>query len=195
MSLHFKDRSLYQERSVFSQHKVFRLLRYQQIQKGPSFKTPQTFSVDASGKVTVDYADKGNEKTITDQIPLPPDLANGIITTLLAQIDPRAETTLSMLVSTPKPRLVKLKIASMGQDSFAVGGFAAKATHYVIKVDLGGLTGAAAKVLGKQPPPMHVWIARNAPVFLKSEAPLYEDGPIWRIELASPSWSMDSPQK
>jgi hypothetical protein len=127
--------------------------------------------------------------------PIPPDLANGIVSTLLAQIDPKVETSLSMLVSTPKPRLVKLKIASVGQDSFSVAGVAAKAAHYVINVDLGGLTGAAAKVLGKQPPLMRVWIAGTAPVFLKSEAPLYEDGPIWRIELASPSWPTDSPKK
>jgi hypothetical protein len=97
-----------------------------------------------------------------------------------------------MLVSTPKPRVVKLKIASAGQDSFSVGGVSAQATHYVINIDIGGVAGAAAKVLGKQPPPTHVWIVRNSPIFLKSEAPLYEDGPIWRIELASPSWPRDS---
>jgi hypothetical protein len=194
LRLHFKDGSLYQETSVFSQQKVFRLLHYKQIQKGPAFKTPHTFSFDASGNVTVEYADKGNKKAITDQISLPSDLADGIITTLLTQIDPKTDISLSMLVSTPKPRVVKLKVSSVGQDSFLVGGVAAKATHYLIDIDIGGVTGAVAKVLGKQPPPMHVWVAENAPVFLKSEGQLYEDGPIWRIELASPSWPKDSPK-
>jgi hypothetical protein len=90
MSLHFKDGSLYQETSVFSQQKVFRLLSYKQIQKGPSFKTPHAFSFDTSGKVTIEYADKGSEKTITDQILLPPDLADGIITTLLTPNRPQS---------------------------------------------------------------------------------------------------------
>jgi len=187
-SLHFKDGSLYQETSVFSQQKVFRLLRYKQIQRGPSFKTPHTFSFDSSGSVSVEYTDKGNEKAITDHISLPADLANGIVTTLLLQIHPKTEVSLSMLVSTPKPRIVKLKVTPAGEDSFLVGGVAAKATHYLINIDIGGVTGAVAKLLGKQPPPAHVWIAKNAPVFLKSEGQLYEDGPIWRLELASPSW-------
>ena len=98
-----------------------------------------------------------------------------------------------MLVSTPQPRVVKLKISAMGQDSFSVGGLGAKATHYIIKIDIGGVTGVVAKVVGKQPPPIHVWVAAgNAPVFLRSEGPLYDDGPIWRVELASPAWPKDS---
>jgi hypothetical protein len=97
--------------------------------------------------------------------------------------------TLSMLVSTPKPRVVKLNISPSGQESFLVGGAAAKATHYIMKIDIGGIAGVAAKVVGKQPPPLNFWIAAGtAPVFLKSEGPLYEDGPLWRIELASPVW-------
>ena len=75
-------------------------------------------------------------------------------------------------------------------------GSAAKATHYVIKVDIGGVTGVVAKVIGKQPTPTDVWIAAgNAPIFLKSEGQLYEDGPIWRIELASPIWPKGSQGK
>jgi hypothetical protein len=120
---------------------------------------------------------------------MPPDLANGIIPTVLTDVDPKVETTLSMLASTPNPRLVKLKISASEQDSFSIGGAGAKATHYVMKIDIGGVTGAVAKVVGKQPPPVHFWVAAgSAPVFLKSEGPLFEDGPIWRIEMASPAW-------
>jgi hypothetical protein len=94
-----------------------------------------------------------------------------------------------MLVSTPKPRIVKLKISSAEQNSFYIGGSAEKATHYIIKIDIGGVTGVAAKVVGKQPPPVHLWIAAGkTPIFLKSEGALFEDGPIWRIETASPAW-------
>jgi len=193
-SLHFADGSLYEETSVFSQSRNYRLLTYKQVMKGAAFKTQETLSLNVStGVVNIRYTDKdGKEKTIADKLSLPPDLANGILSTLLAEAAPQAEMTLSMLVSTPKPRIVKLKISSSGQESFTVGGSAAKATHYIMKIDIGGVEGVAAKIVGKQPPAEDFWIAAgNAPAFLKSEGPLYEDGPIWRIELASPVWPKD----
>lgn len=191
LSLHFADGSLYEETSVFSQSRNYRLLTYKQVMKGPAFKTQETLSLNAStGAVNVQYTDKdGKEKTVADKLSLPPDLANGIFLMLLTEAAPQSEMTLSMLVSTPKPRIVQLKISPSGQESFSVGGSSAKATHYIMKIDIGGVEGAAAKVVGKQPPPEDLWIAAgSAPVFLKSEGPLYEDGPIWRIELASPVW-------
>jgi hypothetical protein len=166
--------------------------------KGPAFKIPETLSLDASrGNVNIQYTDKdGKEKTIADKLSLPPDLANGILSMLLTDADPKEETTLSMVVSTPKPRVVKLKVSASSQDSYSVGGSGAKATHYIVKIDIGGIMGVAAKVVGKQQPPVDMWIAAgNAPVFLKSEGPLYEDGPIWRIELASPVWPKASPKR
>jgi hypothetical protein len=197
LSLQFSDGSFYEETSVYSQSRVYRLLSYKQVMKGPAFKTPGTLSLDASsGTVNISYTDKdGKEKTTTEKLSLPPDLANGILSLLLMEADPKVETTLSMLVSTPKPLVVKLKVVSPGQDSYSLGGASGKATHYIVKIDIGGLTGVAAKVLGKQPPPVDMWVAAgNAPVFLKSEGPLYRDGPVWRIELASPVWPK-APQK
>lgn len=197
LSLHFKDGSLYRETAVFSQRRVFQLLTYKQVEKGPSFKTQQTLNVDTStGKVRVQYTDKdGAVKTIEDKLALPVDLANGILPTLLTDADPKVENTLSMLVTTPKPRLVKLKISPSEPDSYTVGGAGAKASHYIVNIDIGGVTGTLAKVAGKQPPPLHFWVAAgNAPVFLKSEGPLFQDGPVWRIELASPVWPK-APQK
>ncbi len=191
LTLNFRDGSLYQETSVFSQQKTYRLLTYKQVMKGPAFKVPQTLTLDtATGAVHVQYTDKdGKDKTIDDRLSLPPDLANGILSTLLTDTDPKVDTTLSMVVSTPKPRVVKLKVSSPGQDSFSIGGVEAKATHYVIKIDIGGVTGAVAKVVGKQPPPAEMWIAAgSAPVFLKSEAQMFEDGPVWRIEQTGPTW-------
>lgn len=198
LTLHFKDGSLHEETAVFSQRKTYELLTYKQIQKGPAFKTPRTLSFNTgTKKVSIEYTDKdGQVKTMSEQVDLPPDIANGMIPMLLTDADPNAETTLSMLVSTPKPRIVKLKISPAGEDSFSVAGSGAKAIRYSIKIDIGGITGVAAKVVGKQPPPIQMWIAAgNAPVFLKSEGPLYEDGPIWRIELASPTWPKAPPSK
>jgi hypothetical protein len=62
----------------------------------------------------------------------------------------------------------------------------------VVKIELGGLAGVVAPVIGKQPPDTDVWILEgDAPAFLKSQGPQFQDGPIWRIELASPSWPDD----
>src|SRR4051794_17719530 len=144
LGFHFKDGSLHQETSVYSQRRTFRLLTYHLVQKGPAFKRPVDVSVNAStGLATIKYKDDDEkEKTITDRLTLPADLSNGMVTTLLGDIDPKApRTTLSMLVATPKPRLVKLEIAPIGEESFAVGGSAASAIHYAIKVDIGGITG------------------------------------------------------
>ena len=145
----------------------------------------------SDGQVTIHYSDDdGKEKTITDRVKMPADLANGLIPTLLGDIDPKApRTTVSMLVATPKPRLVKLEISPAGENSFSVGGAPGKAMRYVVKVDIGGISGLIAPMIGKQPPDTHVWmIGGKAPGFLRSEGPLFQDGPIWRIELASPVW-------
>lgn len=195
LDFHFKDGSLHQETSVFSQRRTFQLLTYHLVQKGPAFKRPIDISVNAStGQVTIHYMEDDKEKTITDHLNLPADLANGMVTTLLGDIDPKASsTTLSMLVATPKPRLVKLQVSPLGEDSFTVGGSAAKAIRYAVKVDIGGITGVIAPIIGKQPPDTHVWMVRGkAPGFLKSEGPLFQDGPVWRIELASPVWPKTS---
>jgi len=45
----------------------------------------------------------------------------------------------SMVGATPKPRLVKLKITQVGQESFTAEGPRYDATHYLVKVDLGAL--------------------------------------------------------
>jgi hypothetical protein len=192
LAFHFKDGSIYRETSEFSQARTFRLLTYRLLWKGPAFKGAMDMSVNtSSGQVTIRYTDDdGKEKTITERLELPGDLANGMVPTLLGDIGPNApKTTVSMLVATPKPRLVKLEISPAGEDSFTVGGMAGKATRYSVKVDIGGIRGLVAPIVGKQPPDTHVWIAGGkAPGFLKSEGPLFPDGPVWRIQLASPVW-------
>ncbi|HYM13258.1 MAG TPA: hypothetical protein VEU62_21140, partial [Bryobacterales bacterium] len=192
---HFKDGSVHAETTVFSQRRTFQLLTYHLVQKGRAFKRPTDMSLNAStGQITIRYTDEdGKEKTITDRLKLPADVANGFVTTLLNDIDPKApRTTLSMVASTPKARLVKLEISPRGEDSFSIGGSARKAMRYVIKVDIGGISGKIAPIIGKQPPDTYVWmVGGKTPGFLKSEGPLYEGGPVWRIELASPVWPGD----
>jgi hypothetical protein len=192
MILHFKDGSVNEETTVFSQRHTFRLVSDHLVQKGPAFKQPMDVSVDGStGQVTVHYTDDGQDKTATDRLKLPADVvSNGMVLTLLKNIRPGVPlTTLSMVAAAPKPRLVNLLISREGEDSFSAGGSARKATRYVVKVDIGGVAGVVAPLVGKQPQDTHVWIlGGDAPSFVKSEGPLYPGGPVWRIELASPDW-------
>jgi len=178
--------------AAFSQDENFKLLSDHLIEKGPAFKNPTETLIDAStGEVKVRYAGKdGKEKVDTDHMELPGNLANGLIFTLLKNIDPSTpRTTLSMIVSTPKPRLVKLVVTPQGEEPFLIGGSRRKATHYVGKLEIGGLAGVVAPLVGKNPPDTHVWIlGGEAPAFLKFAGPLYSGGPVWRIELSSPAY-------
>jgi hypothetical protein len=189
----FKDGSVHDDTAVFSQRRDFRLLSDHLVQKGPAFQHPMEISIDGStGQVTVRNTDNdGKEKVMTERLNLPPDVANGMVLTLLKNIRSDAsQTKVSMVAATPKPRLVKLAIAPQGEEPFSVGGSSRKATHYVVKVEIGGAAGLVAPLLGKQPPDTHVWIlGGEAPAFVKSEGPLYFGGPIWQIEPVSPVWS------
>jgi hypothetical protein len=189
---HFKDGSIHDETAVYSQTQRFRLITDHLVQKGPTFPQPLEMSIDgSSGRITVRYTDEhGKEKVEAERLDIPPDLANGLILTLLKNVQTNAPPkTVSLIAATPKPRLVKLAITVAGDQPFATGGTARKATHYVLKVEIGGISGLVAPLLGKQPPDSHVWIlGGEAPAFVKSEQPLYLGGPLWRIELVSPVW-------
>ena len=189
LTFRFKDGSLYEDTTIFSQRGTFRLLRHHLIQRGPSFKQPVDTLIDAStGQVKVRYTEeKGQEKVVAERIELPPDVANGLLFTLVKHIKPSVpQTTVSMVATTPKPRLVKLAILPHGEEAFTIGSFRHKAMHYVVKVEIGGVTGFLARLMGKQPPDMHVWVlGGEAPAVVKLEGPLYAGGPIWRIQLAS----------
>jgi hypothetical protein len=161
------------------------------VLKGPTFMHPtETSSEGSTGQVTVRYTgDDGKEKVLNHRLELPPDVANGLMFTLVKQIQPGVpRTTVSMVATTPKPRPVKLAILPQGEEPFSSGTIKHKAMHYVVKVEIGGVAGMLAHLLGKQPPDTNVWVlGGEAPAFVKSEGPLYEGGPIWRVELASPA--------
>jgi hypothetical protein len=91
---------------------------------------------------------------------------------------------------------VKLDIVRGGEDRFSTGAIGRAATHFVVKVDIPGVTGALADVLGKTPPDSHVWVLPgDAPTFVKAEWPLSADGPVWRVEMVSPVWPSRTPPR
>jgi hypothetical protein len=103
-------------------------------------------------------------------------------------------TTVSMVVVTPKPRLVKLVISNVGDDKCFVAGSSRKANRYDIKINLGGVAGVVAPIIGKAPPDIQIWtIGSDATTFARERGPLYPEGPMMTIQLASPTWP-DTPK-
>jgi hypothetical protein len=195
ITFRFKDGSRQEETTVFSQRGEFRLISYHLVQKGPAFKNASDLWVACgTGQVTVRYTDDGKEKVAHEHLALPPDLANGLIPMLLMNIRPGTEQIeVPMVVAAPKPRLVKVVVNAAGTEPFSLAGFSREAMHYVAKVDIGGVAGVVAPMVGKQPPDSQIWIlGGEAPVVLKSESPAYAGGPMWRIELLSPVWPQAS---
>jgi len=188
MVLRFTDGSLYDETTIFSQRGTFRLVRDHLVQKGPAFKQSMDRIIDSSNnEVTVRDKDKdGSERVRTDRLELPPDLANGLLFTVVKDIPSGAPgTTLSMVATTPKPRIVKLEITPQGSDPFSVGNIKRTATCFVVKIKVGGVAGIIAPLFGKQPPDLHIWVVESeAPGFVRFEGPLEADGPVWRIQMA-----------
>ena len=194
--LTFKDGSVDDETTIFTQRRTFALISDHHIQKGPYFPHPLDTLIDvASGQVTVRSTDKDGKVDVkTDKMKLTPDLANGLVPILLENARSDAQgMTAPMIVFAPKPRLAKLVISSVGEDHASVAGNTRKATHYEIKIDLGGIAGVIAPIIGKAPPNIQAWtISGGATTFAKEVGPLYAEGPMMTIQLASPSWPQES---
>lgn len=185
----FRDGSLYEDTSEFSQKTKFRLLHDHLVQKGPSFQQAiETWVDTGTGQVVVRYKTKdGKDHELKQNLALPADLANGMLFTVLKDISPQASlTTLSYLATTPKPRIVKIEVFPEAKKRLTASSDD-EAEVYQLKFKIGGVPGLVARLLNKQPPDTRVWVLRSAaPTFIKSEGPLYDGGPIWRIEVVSP---------
>jgi hypothetical protein len=187
---HFKDGSLDDEQAVFSQRGTFRLISDHHIQKGPAFPHPMDLMIDAaSGRVTAKYQEDNKDKSDSQHLDLSPDVANGLLLTVLKNIPAKLnQFKFDYVAAAPKPKLVHLNITREGEATFAIGGANHKATRFQVKVEIGGVSGAIAPLVGKQPTDINIWILQNGmPAFVRLEGALYPQGPIWVIELAAPS--------
>ena len=184
----FKDGSLYEEITKFTQHGKFRLVSDQVVQKGPSFKQQSESWIDVeTSKIKVRTNENGKEKTTTNHLDLPDDVSNGLLFVLLKNVDPAVETTVSFVAASSKPRVVKWNISPGPEKTIKIGWMTQKAQHYVVKTKIQGPAGVVAPLVGKQPPDIHIWLVKSeAPTFVEFEGPLSEDTPVWRIELAAP---------
>lgn len=184
----FKDGSIDDDVTVFSQTSVFRLISDHHIQRGPSFPKPIDFLIDMkSGDLTF----KAEDGTVSKaHMELPADVSNGLPPNLLHNILPSTpETKIAYIAPVKKPRLVHLSIKPTGTLPFRVGALRRSATDFTLHVELGGVAGVVAPIIGKQPSDYHIWLQSGVPpAFVREEGPLYEGGPISRMEQVSPSF-------
>jgi hypothetical protein len=191
LTFHFRDGSIDDELTVFRQGSVFQLLQDHHVQKGPSFPEPLDVTMDVmSGQVTWREQKDGKDEVKTEHMDLPPDLANGLMSLVVQNFPAKAsEMKVSYLAGGSKPRLVKLNIKPDGKSAFRLGGRTRQAKQFKIHIELGGVTGVVAPVIGKQPADIEIWVLDDeVPAFLRMEGPLYQQGPIWSMVLAAPAW-------
>jgi len=193
--LHFNNGSVDDETATFTQNHTFHLLSDHHIQKGPFFPKPLDITVEDGGQITTRSTDKdGKPQVDTQHLDLPSDICNGMIGPLLMNVPANTpEFTQAIVLPAGKGRLAKLHIAPESEQSFTVAGVSRKATVFRIKIDLGGVAGVVAPVVGKQPADVHVWVVEGtAPEVVRVQQQLYEGGPIVSVELAGATFPHDS---
>jgi hypothetical protein len=185
--LRFKDGSVDDETAVFTQEHTLSLISDHHIQKGPYFPKLLDMLVEANGQITTKSIGKdGKEQVETQHLDLPPDISNGIIGPLLLNVSANsAPFKLSMVAPVGKGRLVKLDVTPEGEQTFTVVGIKRKAQVFRLHIDLGGVIGVVAPIVGKQPDDIHVWVIEgNAPESIRVVQQLYGGGPVVSVELA-----------
>jgi hypothetical protein len=192
MSFKFTDGSVYEQTTIFSQRGTFRLLKDHVVQKGPQFKPSMETSIDATtGQVTVRYADDHGkeERVLTERLELPPDIANGILFTLLKNVGPSApQTTVPYVAATPKPRLIHLGDHSTRPGALLDRQLQSQGNTLRGESQSRGTSRNCSAPGGKKPPSIQAWIlAERAPAFVRFDGPLHSGGPNWRMELAIPA--------
>ena len=188
LTFHFRDGSVDEETTVFTQNRVLHMVSDHHIQKGPFFPHQLDFTVNATGQVSSLSTDKdGKEKREDGHMDLPPDLGNGLpLTIVLNLTQDDVETKVPLLLVDGKPTMVQLVIHPDGKETFTAAGAKHQAERYAAKIDISGIKGLIAPILGKEPKDYHLWIADGpAPVFLPSEGQLYAEGPVVRIQQVS----------
>src|SRR6185369_11463947 len=190
LTVAFDDGSLYDETVVFTQKRVFALQSYHLIQRGPAFPETTDVAFDDSGRYRAQIGKMGeNEEAADGQTDVPTDVYNGLASTLMKNLEPGKTGEVHLLAFTPKPRLLNAKLVPEGEERFAVGTTKGVATRYRMVLHVAGVTGLAARLIGKDPPDVSYWIARGpSPTFVRFEGPLSAEGPVWRAELGGPRW-------
>jgi hypothetical protein len=192
---HFGDGSIDDEVADFRQGKTFKLVRDHHIQKGPSFPQPLDLAIDvAKGEVTWQTEKDGKSSTETKHMALPADLINGMVGLAVENFPTGTdELKASYLAAAPNPRIVQFSIKREGEDHVDLGGTGRRAARFNVHIELGGVAGVIAPILGKEPSDMTIWDTEDGvPVVIRIQGALYMKGPIWNMVLTSPEWPRNS---
>jgi hypothetical protein len=187
----FKDGSSFQEVTKFTQRGEFHLVSDHILQKGPAFQHESETWIDIpDGSVRARTVENGKEKETTKHFDLPADVSNGLLFTLVKNLDPNAsETTVSMVAASKSPRLLTLNITPAQGKTVRVGSIKHEARHFIVKIKINGVAGVLAPLVGKQPPDIHLWIVKSeVPTFVEFLGPLTPDSPVWHIQLTAPQY-------
>jgi hypothetical protein len=189
--LQFKDGSVYDETATYTQDRVFTLHAYRLHKHGPSFPTEEVSFDRKTRQYRARTQDKKGdaEKTASGELDMPADLYNGMALVLLKNLAAGAVADVQMAAFTPKPRLLRMRLLQEGEDRASLGGHPRKVIRYLVKLDVRGLSGLIAPLLGKDPPDLRYWLAAgDVPAFVRFEGAMYLNGPVWRLELTTVDW-------
>jgi hypothetical protein len=183
--MRFTDGSLDDETTLYSQRDVYRFISDHHVQRGPSFPKPLDVTIDARRQLIISTDPSGKVRTV--HFDMPPDTYNGMAVTLLMNVSPaNPETKIAVVAPGDKPRIVHLSVTNAGQVPFTIGGSPQTATDYRVHVEIGGVAGVIAPLIGKEPLDYHVWLVTGPdPAFIREEGQLYQGGPVWRIQQIS----------
>ncbi len=196
MVFRFTDGSSFEETTVFSQHRVFRMEHYHLVQRGPAFEADLDATLGRGGRYVVITTSHGDGKVERDegQLDLPDDVYDGMPVLIAKNLRKDETVTVHLVAFTPKPRLIGLRISHAGTDTVMRGDHAEPVAHLVLSPQLGALTGFFASLLGKHPPDSDVWVVTApVPAFVRFEGPLYT-GAVWRLMLVAPTWPSAGPR-
>jgi hypothetical protein len=188
----FKDGSRFDEKTTFSQRRVFTLQKYRLIQRGPSFPEELDIRMDRkSGRYRVrSRAGPDQSEVVTaGRLDMPSDAYNGLIGTLLRNLPSGKSATVRIVAFTPEPNLIALDLRPEAKEPVQVGDLLKTATRWVLEPRIHGVVHFFGKVLGQLPDKFRYrfWIIHDGiPAFARFEGPLHLMGPVWRIEVLSP---------
>ncbi len=188
----FKDGSLHDEKVAFSQQRVFTLISYRLVQRGPSFPDQLDVSIDrgtAQYTVRSQAGAQGKDEVLSGQVDLPKDVYNGMLITVSKNLQKGVDETVSVLAFTPAPQIVNVQLRAIDEQPVHIGDLSSKVTQYVFTPQIGMIRELFGKAIGKLPAQFHYncWIMVDAaPSFVQFEGPLQLMGPIVRIGLMSP---------
>lgn len=192
LTYHFRDGSIDDDTTVFSQRNVLHLIRDHHVQRGPFFSKASDCLVEENGNVTIRTVNPDNKvKTETSHIDLPPDVSNGLTgTMMLNTITDSGAFKLHLVAPTGKGRLIQLSVDVAGEEPFSpVLGVRRRATVFRVHPELGGVAGIVAPLVGKQPKDVFIWILEGeVPGLVRLIGPLEQGGPVVSVEPGGASY-------